>query len=187
MKAFSFQERQALQVATAVAEEVENNSQLGWGFCEKRYEFRPVLLSVSGMTFRFEGGIVVKVHLVDLNEKNKRLPCEFVVTHVEIRFRPLSLDGSDKISETWGADKLSKLKERRPWWHPNVVELTSIKGVVGIFVDNASGEGYISVDPERNQEGHYTMYETVEYCRFVEGDLGRAKAEAREKLSDFLI
>lgn len=119
MKVFSFQERQALQVATAVAEDVENNSQIGWEFCEKRYEFRPVLLSVSGTTIRFEGGTVIKVHLVDLNEKSKG-PRDWVVTHVEIRYRPLSLNGGDKISETWGADKLSKLKGCRPWGHPNV-------------------------------------------------------------------
>lgn len=182
---FSFQVRQAMTVATAVAEEVENNSQLEKKFCEKRYELRPVLLSVSGMTFRFEGGTVVKVHLVDLNEERTKLPQEWVVTHVEIRYRTLSLYDGDQISETWGADKLDRLKEIRPWYHPNVKDVDTITGVIGIFADSANSEGFIRVNPSYVQDGRYFMFDSVPYRKLVPGDLGRAKAEAIKKLSEF--
>lgn len=195
MKAqFSFKTRQAMAVATAVAEEIENNPAYS-GSPTATNAVRPTLLSICGTTFRFEGGTVINVHMVDMDTFTTESWCtphmqDWVVTHADVRYRPYRPYADsplgDKISQTWEANKLSDLKTRRPWYHPHVVDASTITGTVGVFVNNAAGEGYISVDPERNQEGHYTMYEAVEYRRFVEGDLNRAEHEARTKLQEFL-
>jgi len=171
---FPFKIRQAMNVAFAVA--------------ESEQEFRPALMSIRGEvpTFHFEEGLVVKVNIIDLDQftESWRTPhfADWVVTHVEIR----TGSGSNKVSEIWEADKLSQLKQIRPWHHPHVQDRFEIKGSVGIFVDSAAGEGYVEIDPEYNQSGHYTKHDFVEYRRFVDGDLDRAKAEAEKKLDELL-
>jgi len=190
---FSFQIRQAMQVAIAVAEEVQNNTR-GRSFGERQErEVRPVLLSIRGTvpTFHFEGGTVVKVQMVDLDQftESWRTPHiqNWVVTHCEVRYyrRDTHAKG-EKISEVWEADKLSVLKKSRPWGLPHVQDRREIKGVVGVFINTPAGEGFLSVDPERNQEGHFTMHDVVEYARFIEKDLERAKAEALKILDGYL-
>ncbi len=187
---FGYEIRQAMQVALAVAEEIENSPRrivnLDWkGFV------RPVLLSIRGKvpTFHFEGGTVVQVHMLDMDQFTEmwRTPhCQdWVVTHVDVRYYPTT-SKKVKASETWGAEKLLELKSRRPWWHPHVVALETISGTVGVFINRAAGEGYLTVDPEYNNEGYFTLYESVEYRRFVEGDLERAKAEASRALKSIL-
>lgn len=120
---FSFKVRQAMQVACVVAEEIANNPALGGlPSATAKNGIRPVLLSISGTTFRFEGGTVVRVHLVGGREDGTE---GYGVTRVDIRYRPhqeyaVSLS-DEKVSETWGADKLLVLKEARWWWHPHVV------------------------------------------------------------------
>lgn len=182
---FSFQIRQAMQVAFAVAEEVENNTSKSYPFGQRReHESRPALLSIRGVvpTFHFEGSLVVKVHMVDLDKftESWRTPhfANWVVTHVEVRYC--------NTSETWEANKLLQLKQVRPWHHPHVQDRQEIKGIIGIFIDSAAGEGYTETDPEYNQSGHYTMIDSVEYRRLIEGDLERAQAEAEKKLADIL-
>ena len=46
-------------------------------------------------------------------------------------------------------------------------------------------DGHLEVDPEYNNSGFSTLVEEVIYYRFVEGDLARAKKEAREILSSY--
>jgi hypothetical protein len=117
---FDFQTRQALQVATAVAEEIIKNVQWGRPFLAEGGVARPVLFSINGTTFRFEGGIVVEVFMEDVGERMQ----EFLVEKVSVRY--YLLDGSghlvseEKVSEEWGAEKLFALKEKRKWWHPHV-------------------------------------------------------------------
>ncbi len=187
---FSFATRQAMQVATAIAEEIENNTAYGREFGLRRdRENRPVLLSVKGNTFRFEGGIVVTPNMIELSQFEERWrdnPEEWVVTHSTVRFYELdkscSRTSDQKVEQVWDTEKLSALKNVRSWWHPNVVRLDSINGRVCIFWDNASEDGYISVDPDYNQEGYYTSIHEVEYSRFVKDDLDRAKKEALDYL-----
>ena len=191
---FSFKVRQAMQVASAVAEEIDNNTKHGRLFGERcEQEVRPVLLSIQGTTFRFEGGTVVKVNMIDCDQftESWRTPHsqDWVVTHADVRYLPYHpgtyTPVEDKTSEVWGADKLLALKEVRPWWHPHVVHLESITGRVGIFWNNGSVDGHIEVDPEYNNSGFYTLVEEVNYFRFVEGDLARAQKEARGILSSY--
>ena len=175
---FPFQVRQATNVAYAVAEEVGNG-------------LRPELLSIAGATptFRFQGGTVVGVNMVDLDTftESWRTPHsqDWVVLSVEVRYYAHHTD-SEKISEVWEAEKLSELKTRRPWYHPRVVDESTVTGTVGIFWNNGEGRGYCIADPERNQDGFYTLYERVEYARFVEGDLDRAWNEARQILQQLI-
>ena len=166
---FSHEVRSAMSVATAVAEEIQNGR-------------RPVLLSISGTTFRFEGGVVVRVNMVDLDQFAE---CwrdhyqQWVVTDCEVR-RPA---GGEKVVECWDWVRLLELKGKRPWWHPHVCDKEEIQGFVCVFFNNAANDGYIKIDPDYNNEGHYTVYEEVRYRRFVNGDLKRAEREAGEILT----
>ena len=190
---FSFQTRQAMQVALAIAEEIDNNTKHGRPFGERReQEVRPVLLSIQGTTFRFEGGTVVRVNMIDCDQftESWRTPHsqDWVVTHADVRYL-LYHPGThtpveDKTSEVWGAEKLLELKEVRSWWHPHVVARESFTGRVGIFWNNGS-MGHLEVDPEYNNSGFSTLVESVDYFRFVEGDLARAEKEAHQILSSY--
>ncbi|MBI4377453.1 MAG: hypothetical protein HY549_13520 [Elusimicrobia bacterium] len=60
------------------------------------------------------------------------------------------------------------------------------RGIIGVFVDAPAGAGYISVDPESGQEGHFTLCEEVEYFPSLEGSLKRAKAQASRLLDGHL-
>jgi len=192
-----------MQVAMAVAEEIENNAWRGYhdfGIWRERHEeVRPVLLSLQGTTFRFEGGTVVKVNMVDLSkfQESWRTPKmeEWVVTQITVRYYPVDSTSREmvlrgrrsgqKVEEIWGHDELMALKKVRPWHHPHVRDIASVKGRVCVFWDNASQDGYISVDPDHNNEGHYTVSTQVAYSRFVEGDLERAEKEANEILASY--
>lgn len=188
---FNFETRQSMQVAIAIAEEIENNTAYGREFCARcEHEKRPVLLSVKGNTFRFEGGTVVKVNLIELSqfdESWRNDPEAWVVTHASVRFYERDSScfsvSDQKVEQMWDHKKLSALKEARPWWHPHVRDINSIKGVVCVFWNNAAADGFIRTDPDYDQDGYYTSLDEVEYSRFVEGDLERAKAEAKAKLA----
>jgi len=128
MKArFDFWTRQAAGVASAVAEEIENNTAYGRCIGEPHPEvgIRPVMLSITGTTFRFEGGIVVKVHLVDVGRFS---PADYRVSGVDIRYYRMNphnlrpVEGEGKRTEVWGVEKLLALKGYRPWWHPHVLD-----------------------------------------------------------------
>jgi len=206
---FNFEIRQAMQVATAVAEEVLNNTVYGNDFDTIPGDgIRPVLLSVAGpthselgnpertvsaTTFRFEGGVVVTINMIDMDQFTESWRTShtqnFVVTSASIRFYALDPESCSRIADTkeeqtWSAEKLAALNIRRSWWHPHVTGLTDITSEIGCFWDNASADGFVEVDPEYNQSGHYTMFDTVSYCPFIEGDLERAKQEAEAKLTE---
>ncbi len=170
---FSYETRCSMSVATAVAEEIQG--------------FRPTLLSISGTTFRFEGGVVIKVNMIDLDKFTEewRTPHsqQWVVTHCDVKYPIAGTETGEKISETWDWDRLVELKSRRPWYHPHVVDIREIKGIVGVFYNNAAIDGFLSIDPDYNNQGHYTLVDSVEYSRFVDGDLERAETEARRKLA----
>lgn len=185
---FPFQIRQAMQIGFIVAEEIENNTSKGYPFGQRREkETRPILMSIRGRTptFHFEGGLVVYVNMVDLDKftESWRTPhfADWVVTHVEVRY-----GAGSKTSEIWESDKLLQLKQVRPWSHPHVRDRREIKGIVGVFMDYAAGDGYIEVDPEYRQSGHYTMCDSVEYMRLFEDDLERARREAEKILAQLL-
>lgn len=119
---FPFIIRQAMQVASAVAEDVLHLA-------------RPILLSVSKprekaeAIFRFEGGLMVRVFLHNMQgdvEPWRRGPIseDWAVWQVTIR-RPV--EGGWKVEEVWDATRLTELKTRRPWWHPNVVSQEEIE------------------------------------------------------------
>lgn len=106
---FNFRTRQAMQVAMAVAEELERGT-------------RPVLLSIKNTTFRFEGGAVIKVYLSGGKYiENGNPPIEeWMVTHCEVRYYPRETDYRKKREEVWDAKRLLALKTTRWWWHPHV-------------------------------------------------------------------
>lgn len=120
---FPFVIRQAMQVASAVAEEILSPA-------------HPILLSVSKprekaeVTFRFEGGLMVRVHLHNMQgniEPWRRGPIreDWAVWQVVVR-RPAG-DDEGKVEEVWDHARLAELKNRRPWWHPNVVPAEEIE------------------------------------------------------------
>lgn len=166
----------AVQVATACAEKIQG--------------FRPVILSINGTTVRFEGGVVVKTHLIDLNEfleSWRKVGQEWVVTNVEVWYYQLDKEfvriSDEKVREIWDHDQLTLLKMAHRWHHPRIVDPATVKGRVGYFWNNGEAHGYVAADPEYNQEGHYTFYETEEYGRLIPGDKERALKKAREELA----
>jgi hypothetical protein len=175
---FNFQTRQGMVVAYAIARKISG-------------EVCPELLSIQNLTFRFQGGLVVKPNLIELSQflESWRTPKmeEWVVTHVEIRSYERSENGApvsdEKKMEIWGVEKLSELKKAH-WWHtPHVQDISTIKGRVCVFWDDASQDGYCETNPESNQDGYHKIIHDIEYARFVEGDLERAEKEAEECLA----
>lgn len=126
MKAFQlkFETRMQLQVATAVAEEIENGTRHGipFGGSSSSSKIRPVLLSINKNKFRFEGGTVVEVS-THWDEKDG----DIRVDSCSVRFYELNKDWSkkDPIRKAHlivGKQELRQLKATRPWWHPHVAE-----------------------------------------------------------------
>lgn len=201
---FPFLIRQAMQVAMAVAEEVENNynSVRGIPFGERRVqEIRPVLLAIPSakrgnftseaeVAFKFERGVEVKVFLYDLSLlADEKRPEEWVATRAIVRFYELDKNynriSEIKKEEVWQAEKLSRLKEVRGWWHPYVKSPDEICSTVGVFFDRAAGDGYVEPDFVRNQEGFYTLCEQIQYGVLVPGDKKRAMREAQKILAGY--
>jgi len=198
---FCFKVRMAMQVAMAVAEEVENNTCFGREFgLRGEEETRPVLLgydapqSKNEVVFRFEGGIVVRIYMFDTDKLNEswRSPHteNWVVYQADIRYYAHNPEScirlsSHKVVETWD-DELEQLKEIRSWWHPDVVRREDIQGDIGIFYNRAENSGFILVNPESNQEGHSTLVGRIPYSILVEGDEDRAVEVAREHLKELL-
>lgn len=170
---FPFEIRQAMQVAMAVA--------------RSRGDRNPCLLGIRGVvpTFHFEGGLVVKVNLLDVggfNGQRRRYQEEYMVSSVEVRYWGAGDTEGVKKVEVWGPERLRELRASKfGWWHPNVGDPAEIEaGFVGVFYDGPRGEGYTVVDPGGSQSLR-NMVTSFPYT-FAEGDLERALAEAREKL-----
>lgn len=117
---FPFVTRQGMAVALAVAEEVENNLAWGHPFGEVRQDVRPELLSISGNTFRFVGGVVVNVGLINKGGQHE----DWLVPFVVVRYYRRDAAGSpqgDKVKEVWAHEKLLELKKKRWWHHPHIL------------------------------------------------------------------
>lgn len=138
---FSFQVRMAMQVAICIAKEVEHllgiqnytaHIQLGNDVpmpAERGQETcQPVLLSVGGRTtFRFEGGTVVRVELVDVGGEypNGRHCEQWEVVRAEARYYPRNLaleKAGKKISRRFNGADLQRLQQVPGWgwYHPHV-------------------------------------------------------------------
>lgn len=188
--------RQGMQVATACCEEIIGSPSR-----------RPVLLSLfskdgnkrkeTKIVFRFEGGVVVKVFLYDLSqlaESWRNTTQDWVVTRAISLYYPTKTNyshsrGPDrenkKVIVENGPRSLRLIKESR-WWHsPRIMAREEIKGSIGIFWDNASQDGDVKVDYDCNQDGFYTLAETLSYSVLIPGDRERAEKEAWERLQKY--
>ena len=183
---FSFKVRQAAQVANSVAAEIVSEME----------EFPPPLLSISApetkseVVFRYEGGVVVRIYLFDLDllDEEWRIPKweEWGVYQADTRFYPFGLRGkADKVEETWDFARLDELRMRRPFETP-LRSKDKILGTVGVFFNRAANEGFIEVDPDYNTQGHCILVDGVPYKILIEGDLVRAERLAREILNGLL-
>ncbi len=139
MSRITFVERMAMQVATAVAEEVKNNLMEGREFLSPQcpeWFFRPVLLEYRSMPtkvmnskvrtvrFFFERGVEVFVHLFDEGYRNGDNWIEdWSVIYVSVRYYEYR-DGKKeekKTKEDWDLCELQLLRKMRPWHHPHIV------------------------------------------------------------------
>jgi len=136
MARITFAERMALQVATAVAEEVKNNLMNEREFLSPQcpeWFLRPVLIEYGSKSmnskvrtarFFFEGGMEVFVHLLDEGYRNGDNWVEdWSVAYVSVRYYEYR-DGKKedkKTKEDWDICELQLLKQKRPWYHPHVV------------------------------------------------------------------
>lgn len=125
MKAFQlkFETRMQLQVATAVAEEVENGTRHGVPFGGSTYsKIRPILLSINKNKFRFEGGTVVEV-FTHWDEKDGDIRVDScLVRFYELDKSCFRKDPIRKAHLIISKQELRQLKATRPWWHPHVAE-----------------------------------------------------------------
>lgn len=166
---FSFKIRCAMEVAQIVAKEISLRED---GGC-------PHLLSIRGTvpTFHYEGGTVVKIHMVDLEQDDRE---DWIVTKIAIRYWETT--GDEKASVVWEDEKILALREGRPWLR----QVRDVKGTIAVFFNNPALEGYLSVDPDRCQEGNYSIWDEVGYHWFTTGDRERAEAEAQKILDGLL-
>ena len=131
---FSFKVRQATLVAYTVAAEVNENTRFPNRAFGQRHEVEilPSLESINdstnGTIFRYVGGTVVIVRMIDLGQFTIPTSGQYwCVTNVDIRYFAVDeyyvpLSGK-KRSETWDHNKLAKLQEVRHWWHhPDVID-----------------------------------------------------------------
>ena len=129
---YPFFVRQAMQVANAVAEEIENN--LVWGRCflnEEGFGSRPSCLTVDAkvngdratVKAHYEGGTVVKVTLLDLEEEYR--PEDWWVEKVTCRYRILEdySPAPEKTERDFSLKEISALREHKTkgWYHPHVL------------------------------------------------------------------
>lgn len=184
---FSFVERQGMAVAYAHKYLAE---QSGQEIChalraitgEERIHGYDYAMEIS---YLFGDGIEIIVYLYNLDRLTESWRTPHLEDWVVFRVKANTTQGESILLEN---KDLLNIKEdpKYHWHHPNVMNVNEIESGVGIFVDNAAGEGYTEVDPERNQNGHFTMYNEVKYAVLVPGDLARAKKEAQKILDGYL-
>lgn len=179
---FDFVARQGLQVASALAEEIENKLQ----HPDRNFKVfsRPVLLSVKDSEFRFEGGTVINVELYNVGEERE----DWVVYRAKARYYvydPNWNRSEEKTVKVWEADNLVQLKETRHWYHPHVRSIDDIRGKIGIFWDNGTQTGFVQADPECVQDGFANLSESVSYRILVAGDKEQAIKKADEILRGY--
>jgi len=183
---FSYKTREAMKVAYAIAREV-----VGHDF--------PTLLSIQGRnnsTFRFQGGLKISLNMLNVIQyppryRDSNLTESWVVLGATV-CRRNSWSEKEKIREEWPAQKLQSLKDKPGfnWGGPPVFFPDSLIGEVGVYFDNASGHSAIDMDPEYSYlpgDSHLTLVDSVLYYPLVEGDLDRAKKEAKKIIDQLLV
>lgn len=141
---FGKEKRCAINVATAVANEIVNGYDMGHSIQRHSWSYmsHATLRGLSGgngtpLAVSFDNGIWVKVHLLNLSlydesfkEKDGIQPYQhLVVTHCELRYYPRTLDGvreDVKTEETWGFDRLTDLANVRPWSYPELADMKEL-------------------------------------------------------------
>ena len=199
---FPFVVRQAVQVATSIARAIQIDLRHDRQLLESgdTHSSRiPVLLRVESLKngvirCRFEGGTVVDVSLFNKDDLLEGWRSDgredWVVYQATARYYQLDASYqrvSDTKSETQlDSDALRRLRDSTiGWYHPHVASIEELTGDVGIFWNNAAADGYVEADPDRNQEGHYTLCNRVSYQVLVAGDRDRAIREAKERLANY--
>lgn len=141
---FGKEKRCAINVATAVANEITNGYDMGHSIQRHSWSYlhQAVLRGFSypdnrPISVSFDSGIWVRVHLLNLSlyddsfkEKDGIEPYQhIVVTHCELRYYPRTLDGVKeevKTKETWGFERLTDLAHVRPWSYPNLANMKEL-------------------------------------------------------------
>ena len=141
---FGKEKRCAINVATAVANEIVNGYDKGHSLHRHSWSYNDhaTLRGLAGgngepIAVSFDNGIWVKVHLIDLalyddsfKEKDGEKPYQhLVVTHCELRYYPRTLDGvreDVKTEETWGFERLTDLANVRQWSYPNLANIKEL-------------------------------------------------------------
>lgn len=156
----------------------------------------PVLIRLEGVTDGglasvtacYEVGVTVTVRLFNLSSLDGNDREHWVVYAAQVKHYPPTSRSSETVSqvvEELDPERLIELQNAGGWYHPDVMDPDQILGSVGIFVDNAAHNGFVRVDPDRNQEGHYTERASVPYRVLVPGDKERAFQEARTILAEY--
>jgi hypothetical protein len=158
--------REAMQVAYALASEIEKN--------------QPVLLSVNSKNprnqiFRFQGGLVTYIEMINIGTSGQRQKWAVTGAHVKTRT-------SEKI---FTSEDLLALKKTGKFW-TIVQDLNDIISYIGVFDNASAGEAFYTVDPSYRQNGCFTLIQEIKYHPYVVGSLEAAEktaAEAVEKLT----
>ena len=150
---FGKEKRSAINVATAVADEILNGYDMGHSIERHSWSYlsRASLRGLRGenggpIAVSFDGGTWVQVHLVDLalyddsyKEKDGEKPYQhLVVTHCDVRFYPRTLDGvreDVKTEETWGWERLGDLANFRQWSYPDIAQAQDLVKKYPVLAD----------------------------------------------------
>ena len=176
--------RQGSSVAHAVAEAVQKGrpNLLNYPIIIKEGSKENEAIVLYG----FEGGVVVKVYLYNLDQlveawRTDRRE-EWVVTQCDVSY-PKKESGKENV--TWNAECLEELKRNYHWHHPHVRSRNSITSDIGIFWDTGAQEGFTAVDPECNQSGHHNLVKSIPYKVLIPGSKKEAQEIATRKLNTY--
>ena len=169
---FGKEKRCAINVATAVANEIVNGYDIGHSIQRHSWSYlnQATLRGFSGsngtpIAVSFDNGIWVKPYLLNLSlyddsfkDKDGVKPYQHVVvTHCELKYYPRTLDGvreDVKTEETWGFERLTDLAHVRQWSYPN---LANIKELVDKYPILAN-----SLDENLFDDIEESMYDGIE-------------------------
>jgi hypothetical protein len=139
---FPFSVRQAMIVANAAATDIAERQGCN-------LKGLPSILSISGSKeapiFRYEGGTVVQVHLVNLRSKAQKEE-SWAVSHLTVRHYPEHIMYSaEKLRGVWQAPRLVKLRNDHGWHHPHIVQAHddgTWEHIIYSQIPHTSGEVY---------------------------------------------